>query len=310
MRVDIDHVKKESTGKWRGIFGELGITIPEHKKHGPCPIEDAGVDRFYFDDKEGRGTWHCNNCGAGDGFALLMLKYGWTFIQTAQEVGKVVSSCEFVCAPQEQDDEKKKAFMNEIWAGSGPLTGSDLATKYLRSRGILISPDTKQVHLNAACYESETKTKMPAMVCMVRDQAGKPIGLHRTYLNDQAGKAKLECVRKSIGKTACGAIRLMPVSDVVGVAEGIESALSASQLFDLPVWAVISAVGMESFMPPEGVRKVVIFGDNDATFTGQKSAYALANKLYLRDFLVDDPQIPVERGCDWNDVLKKQIGGK
>ncbi len=31
-----------------------------------------GKTRFRFDDKEGRGTWICNHCGAGDGADLAM----------------------------------------------------------------------------------------------------------------------------------------------------------------------------------------------------------------------------------------------
>lgn len=310
MRIDVDRIKKESTNKWRGIYESFGIEVPpDSKTHGPCPICGPGNNshRFRMDDQDGSGSFICTQCGAGQGFTLLMLKFGWTFIDAVKEVGKVVNTVEFTPAPKEQYETKKREFMNKIWKDSGPLTGGDFVTKYLRSRGIVISPDISQVHLNASCYEAETKTSMSAMVCMVRDRDGKPTGLHRTYLTDKATKAELKNARKSIGKTANGAIRLMPVTDTVGVAEGIETAMSATQLFDIPTWAVISAGGMESFMPPEGVRKVVIFSDNDASFTGQKSAYFLANKLYLKDYIVDDPQIPDIRGEDWNDVLMREM---
>lgn len=36
----------------------------------------AGKDRFRFDDKEGRGTWVCNQCGAGDGLSLYQQATG------------------------------------------------------------------------------------------------------------------------------------------------------------------------------------------------------------------------------------------
>ncbi|MCL7666907.1 DNA primase, partial [Klebsiella pneumoniae] len=36
----------------------------------PWPV-CGGKDRFRFDDQEGRGTWFCNQCGAGDGLALV-----------------------------------------------------------------------------------------------------------------------------------------------------------------------------------------------------------------------------------------------
>jgi putative DNA primase/helicase len=66
-------------GHWPGILTAAGVT-PAHLdgKHHACPA-CGGKDRFRFDDKEGRGTWICNQCGgpdgsggAGDGIGLLM----------------------------------------------------------------------------------------------------------------------------------------------------------------------------------------------------------------------------------------------
>jgi hypothetical protein len=46
-----------------------GAGCEGHKnRHQACPV-CGGSDRFRFDDKEGRGTWFCNQCGAGDGLA-------------------------------------------------------------------------------------------------------------------------------------------------------------------------------------------------------------------------------------------------
>ena len=103
------------------------------------------------------------------------------------------------------------------------------------------------------------------------------------------------------------AIRLHePVQGVLGVAEGIETALSASQLYRCPVWALINANNLEKWMPPAGVNHIMIFGDNDLTFTGQAAAYALAKRLALMgngdsEYKVD-VLIPREVGWDWNDV--------
>lgn len=54
------------------IFERLGIPIPPNHHHGPCP-HCGGKDRFRMDDLEGRGTWFCNQCGAGDGLDLVSL---------------------------------------------------------------------------------------------------------------------------------------------------------------------------------------------------------------------------------------------
>ncbi len=54
-------------------------------RHQACPV-CGGADRFRFDDKEGRGTWFCNQCGAGDGLKLVEKVFG---ISASEAAGKV-----------------------------------------------------------------------------------------------------------------------------------------------------------------------------------------------------------------------------
>jgi putative DNA primase/helicase len=105
-----------------------------------------------------------------------------------------------------------------------------------------------------------------------------------------------------------GAIRLAPAAQALGIAEGIETALSAAILFDMPVWATTSEGLLKAWQPPQETKAVVIFGDNDANFVGQAAAYVLAKRLIdearrdKRDLNVE-VQIPGVIGQDWNDVL-------
>lgn len=89
----------------------------------------------------------------------------------------------------------------------------------------------------------------------------------------------------------------------LGIAEGVETALSASVAFGLPVWSAISAGGLEKWAPPTGVNRVVIFGDNDLSGTGQASAWILAKRLIAADVAVD-VRIPAIPGTDWADTQK------
>jgi putative DNA primase/helicase len=57
---------------------------------------------------------------------------------------------------------------------------------------------------------------------------------------------------------------------------------------------------LESWVPPAGVERVLFAGDNDASFTGQAAAYALARRL-TREGLVVDVHIPTETDTDWCD---------
>ena len=110
------------------------------------------------------------------------------------------------------------------------------------------------------------------------------------------------------GKPVSGAsIRLFPIAEGIGIAEGIETALAASVLFCKPVWSCISAGGVESFEPPAGVLSVTVFADNDENFTGQAAAYALARRLSLRGLQVA-VKVPPMVG-DWCDVVHGECGG-
>lgn len=68
-------VRQLATGKWRGeILPALDIHVPPTaKKKGPCPA-CGGKDRFRFDDKNGKGTFFCNQCKpqSGNGLHLVM----------------------------------------------------------------------------------------------------------------------------------------------------------------------------------------------------------------------------------------------
>ena len=101
------------------------------------------------------------------------------------------------------------------------------------------------------------------------------------------------------------AVRLAPHEDKLGIAEGIETALAASVLFNMPVWAALNA-GLLSWTPPAEVETVFVFGDNDASATGQAAAYALAQRLKAKG-VAAFVEIPTRTGDDWADVLARQL---
>lgn len=70
--LDFEYIKSQATGNWVGrIFPAVGIKLHGNgKKHQPCPL-CGGSDRFRCDDKNGTGSWICNQCGAGNGYTLV-----------------------------------------------------------------------------------------------------------------------------------------------------------------------------------------------------------------------------------------------
>jgi len=208
-------------------------------------------------------------------------------------------------SPKKEFDARKS--LNALWKTSQKLHGSDAVSKYLHSRKIVIIPDALRCH--PQCYESETRKKFPAMLAMFKNIEGKPISIHRTYL-DGTGKAKIKSPKKLMKgteKLRGGSIRLFPDNNgTIGIAEGIETALSATQITDIPCWAAVSSTLLQSFNPPENIRRIVVFGDNDANFCGQQAAYFLANRLYNADRIVE-VEFPPD-GKDWNDYLMAKGG--
>lgn len=79
-----------ANGRWLSILNGLGLSICGHK-HQPCPV-CGGKDRFRFDDKDGRGTWFCNQCepNCGDGLALVSHAFGVKPYQAACMVAPLV----------------------------------------------------------------------------------------------------------------------------------------------------------------------------------------------------------------------------
>ena len=238
-------------------------------------------------------------------FALVQRAKGLTIADAFLAVGDVVGYVEPDKTEKEEplDMSKRKESLNRLWLSGKDVDGSDQASQYLHNRGIVVHPNN--VRFTVECYNVERQTKMPAMIAKVQNRDGKPVTIHRTYLDGPAKadvkkpKMLMPCTEKLCG----AAIRLAPVGDdLIGVAEGIETALAAMQLFFMPVWATINTTVMETFLPPDGVRRVVIFADNDPTFAGQKSAYRLANTLYLKDYIVE-VQLP-DSFNDFADVVE------
>jgi putative DNA primase/helicase len=151
-------------------------------------------------------------------------------------------------------------------------------------------------------YADDPPQYFSGMIALVRDASGKPINIHRTFLTPEGEKAPVETPRKmmpgSIPKG--GAVRLGEPKDALGVAEGIETAISAATLSGVPVWAAINDLGLSQWEPPPGVEKILIYADNDKNFVGQTAAHVLAKRLVTKYQV--ELKIPLHDGDDWNDV--------
>jgi len=305
-------VREVAQGKWPGILRSIGMDDKFLKnKHGPCPM-CGGHNRYRFDDKEGSGSFYCSSCGAGDGVQLVMLFKNLDFRNAAMEIEQAAGFVKSVRYEEKKTDEYLKSRLRKLWNGSVPVSLGDPVVEYLEARGIRMSymPVALRFHPALMYYRdgddrAVSEGAFDAMLGLITSPDGSGATIHRTWIKD-GSKAPVSSPKKIAQGLPIkgGAIRLSPVAEIIGVAEGIETSLAATQLFGVPTWATISAGGMESFVPPAEVKKVVIYGDNDANYTGQAAAYKLANRLSLAGLSVS-VHIPETVGEDWCDVISK-----
>ena len=83
-------LRYRTRGRWFAVLSMLGVdTSYLRNKHGPCPV-CGGTDRFRWDDKNGDGTFYCNQCGPGSGIDLVMRIRGLSFREAALLVEGVI----------------------------------------------------------------------------------------------------------------------------------------------------------------------------------------------------------------------------
>lgn len=290
-------------GKWPGILRELGVPATFlRNKHGPCPFCE-GRDRWRFDDKQGCGTWYCNGCGAGDGIQFAMRWTGLPFAECAKRIDSIVGNVDTTPIKSKSDPLPALRRMQDALV---PMDGINPVRLYLKSRGLSPAPATRFCPSWRYWDDGNVIGRFPAMVHQIQSPEGQPLTWHVTYLTPKGEKAPVPAQRKvmpAAGELSGGAIRLYPAGETLGIAEGIETAMAAHKLTSLPVWAAYSANLLSQWNPPESVKHVVVFGDNDASYTGQWAAFTLAKRLVSQGFSVT-VEIPNREGTDFADEVQ------
>jgi len=167
----------------------------------------------------------------------------------------------------------------ELWDACGPIAGDGLA--YRKARNFVIPPRDGHLRYHPALPHRPSGTSGPALVALVTDAiTGQPITLHRTWIRADGTKAPVDPPRMLLGghRKAGGVVRLWPdeaVTTGLGIAEGIETALSLAHAFR-PVWACIDAGNLSAFPILDGIESLTIAADHDAA--GIKAAHVCADR--------------------------------
>lgn len=306
-------------GRWKEILPSLGIPAASlNGKHCACPV-CGGKDRFRLDDKDGKGTWFCaqqhgtessNASGsAGNGFRLLMDMQSCDFAEAARMVETVIGTDSepveqpHIPADPRHEQAETYAAVRAVWKAAKWITADDLADQYLRKRVGTYAP-SRALRFHPAL--SRNGQPCAALISAFVDVHGDLAGLQRTFLTQGGDKVPGNAPRLTMGSLpAGGAVRLAKHDKVLGIAEGVETALAATALHGIPCWSALNAGRLEAWQPPEGVTEVVVFGDNDTNAVGQAAAYALGKRL--NQSIMAEVVIPPEPGTDWNDVLMQKL---
>jgi hypothetical protein len=159
--------------------------------------------------------------------------------------------------------------------------------EYLNRRGIYLRPPMLRCRLDHR-----------SMVAAVQAPNGKVIAIQQTWLTSEGEKATAK--RLTTGNLGSGAVLLGATSRAMGLAEGVETALSAMQMAGMTVWASLGASRLHNVELPSEVEEVHIFVDNDEPGrTAAKRAAdvhtSIGRRVYLRS--------PPDQCGDWNDFL-------
>ncbi len=291
-------------GRWGEILSHYNLQFTNNR-HIQCPLcERKGSKGMRINEYRGDCSYICV-CGSGSGFNLIMEMTGRSFAEVAKEIDAIIGNDSRVERKKEIPKAQRKTLSN-----LQDYRGTD-AEIYLKGRGIVNMPQMSISYSPEEMYYNSTGEKvgmMPAMIAKITDSLSlEVLQIHITYLkNGKKFDRKVKGIASATDyKTPC--IRLFQAEKTLGIAEGIESALSAHDMYDVPTWSVVNSGFMKKFRAPLGVTKLMIFADNDRSLTGHSAAFecARANLSAKNDVTEVSIIWPDELG-DFNDLDDKE----
>lgn len=193
-----------------------------------------------------------------------------------------------------------------IWDQSRPIIGTQ-AEIYLRRRRIACLPSALRFNSRTPLGSGQAVRFRPAMIAALHD-AGRFVAIQRTFFDhlDGARRARdLTDPKMTLGRSHRGAVMLAPATWVLGLAEGVETAISAMTLFGIPVWATLGSERLHQIAIPDSITRLVLFPDNDIA---GEIGVANAMDAYRRPDRSIEAEFPPNGYKDWNDVLR--LGGE
>lgn len=278
---------KKFSGYWKN--GKGMCCCPAHDDKTPSLGVNIGRNAILF------------HCFAGCSQAEILV----SFARQGVPARSLFRGGSVSITPAPPKEIKPSANALRLWRQARPLQGT-IAQTYLEKRLIKAgSPELRYLARTPLGPKGHVRF-LPAMLAAVRTDA-HIMAIHRTFLQSdglrQAGFIK---PKRALGSLGTAAVRLFPPRNgILGLAEGIESAMSAAQITSIPVWATLGNERFGIVTIPESVKELYLFVDNDP---GGDLAETKARDQFRMPGRFIEVCRPGRRYDDWNNELIKRAG--
>jgi len=203
---------------------------------------------------------------------------------------------------QQAVKEKKNSQLCRFYWHDSWSIGETPADIYLQSRGLHQPyPLDLRYHPDPLGQGADVCGAMVAKV--INMTARQATGIHLTYLYTSGRKARRVAVQKRMYGTIRGSgVWPLERGAVIGMAEGIETALSFQLQTGIPTVAALSAGNLCSIQIPDDIARIVFAIDNDESGVGLKKAEQAARMHWRRGRTIEGV-MPEARG-DFNDIWR------
>ncbi|WP_275554664.1 primase-helicase zinc-binding domain-containing protein [Mixta sp. Marseille-Q2659] len=296
MKHIVSDTVKAATGLWPQLLPALGISIHACGRHGACPV-CGGKDRFRFDNQDGRGTWLCNQCGAGDGLNLVEKALAVNTKEAAVRVAGMLGTLPqaTLTGPGKPED-KASAQTDAAEQAQALIAAAVIRTDnaYLLSKGL---HDTQVLTLSAGLRCGGISFAAGDLLVPLTGEDGTAVNVQ---LISAAGDK-----RTLPGGRVKGAWHLAgrPDGKTLWLTEGYATGLTVHRLTGQAVYVALSANNLPALAAQ--LRQVypdalmLIAADHDDNGTGQLKAEEAAK------ICGGKAALPPVNG-DWNDVWQAQ----
>ena len=226
---------------------------------GSCPIHDDKSPSLSIKFREGKSPLiHCHaGCEFDDIRDYFIEHNSW---------------------PAYKKESASNNFIIGVQDAFKPTYKGCIAAKYLRNRGLAL-PDGMvfdSLRYHESHYHSDYKANYPALIGGIYKD-GERIGIQRIYIDSKFNKLGNP---KIAGSFSGGHIPLGDKrSEVLHLAEGIETALAIFLQLREPTWVAVNAGNLSKVSPPKTIRTLHIWADKDKSGTGEKEALKAAEKF-------------------------------